>query len=143
MNKVISKDRPKAKFDVMNIILWILQVLLAAAFLAHGVFFLSPPAEMISILNSSIPSTLRLFIGAVEVLAAIGLTLPGIARIQPQLATWSAAGLVLLMASATVFHAARGEISSAVTTAILFVVIAFVAYMRWKIKPIAARNATR
>jgi uncharacterized membrane protein YphA (DoxX/SURF4 family) len=139
MNKVISKDRPASKFDAMNIVLWMLQILLAAAFLAHGVFFLSPPAEMVAMLNSSTPLALRLFIGVAEVLAAIGLTLPGITRILPRLVAWAAAGLVILMASATVFHAARGEISSAVTTAVLLVVIAFVAYMRWKVKPIAAR----
>ena len=30
----------------MNITLWILQVLLALAFLAHGVMFLAPPPEI-------------------------------------------------------------------------------------------------
>jgi hypothetical protein len=33
----------------------------------------------------------------------------------------------------------RGEISSAVTTAVLLVVATFVAYMRWKAKPILPR----
>ena len=31
----------------MNILLWVLQTLLAVAFFAHGVLFLSPPAEMV------------------------------------------------------------------------------------------------
>ena len=31
----------------MNIVLWILQVLLAAAFFAHGMLFLTPPAELV------------------------------------------------------------------------------------------------
>jgi uncharacterized membrane protein YphA (DoxX/SURF4 family) len=30
----------------MNIVLWILQVLLAAAFLAHGLMFLMPPPDI-------------------------------------------------------------------------------------------------
>ena len=47
---------------------------------------------------------------------------------------------MIVMASATVVHATRGEISSAVTTAILFVVVTFVAYMRWKVKPILPRT---
>ena len=141
MDKVISKDRPAIRFDAMSIILWVLQILLAAAFLAHGVFFLAPPAEMMAMLNASTPPALRLFIGVAEVLAAIGLILPGITHIQPRLIVWAAVGLMILMASACVFHMTRGETSSAVTTAILFVVVAFVAYLRWKVKPILPRSA--
>ena len=59
----------------MNILLWVLQVLLAAAFAAHGLMFLFPPAGMVAAMNASIPPALRLFIGVAEVLAAIGLTL--------------------------------------------------------------------
>ena len=31
----------------MNILLWVLQTLLAVAFFTHGVLFLNPPAEMV------------------------------------------------------------------------------------------------
>lgn len=34
----------------------------------------------------------------------------------------------------------RGEVSSAIITAILFVLVTFVAYMRWKIRPILPRT---
>jgi hypothetical protein len=47
---------------------------------------------------------------------------------------------MIVMVSATIFHTIRGEIGSAITTAILFVLIAFVAYMRWKVKPILPRT---
>jgi uncharacterized membrane protein YphA (DoxX/SURF4 family) len=124
----------------MNIFLWVLQLLLAVAFLAHGWLFLFPPAEMLEQMNASIPPALRLFIGVSEWLAAIGLTLPGITRIQPWLISWAAAGLMIVMLSATLLHTARGEISSAVTTAILFVIATFVAYMRWKVRPILPRQ---
>jgi drug/metabolite transporter (DMT)-like permease len=139
MNKVNAKRESTKKLDVMNIILWVLQVLLAAAFLAHGMFFLSPPVETVEFLYASTPPALRLFIGAAEVLAALGLTLPGLTRIQPQLISWAAAGLMILLASASVFHLARGETSSAVTSAILLVVTTFVTYLRWKVKPISPR----
>jgi len=36
----------------MNKVLWVLQVLLAAAFLAHGLLFLNPPAEVVEQLES-------------------------------------------------------------------------------------------
>jgi uncharacterized membrane protein YphA (DoxX/SURF4 family) len=123
----------------MNILLWVLQVLLAAAFLAHGLFFLFPPASMLELLKP-IPTPFRLFLGLAEVLAAVGLTVPGITRIQPILISWAAAGVTIIMIGATVFHVSRGELSSAVTTAILLAMASYVAYMRWKVMPIRPRT---
>src|SRR5260221_2234238 len=70
--------------DRMNILLWVLQVLLALAFFAHGCLMLFPPASIVDQMNASLPRWFQLFIGVAEVLAAVGLTLPGVARIQ----TW-------------------------------------------------------
>lgn len=125
----------------MNILLWILQILLAAAFAAHGWLFLSPPPDLLALMNESLNPNFRLFLGVAEVLAAIGLILPGITRILPWLVALAAAGIMIVTISATVLHISRGEISSAVTTAILFALATFVAYMRWKVKPIQPRAA--
>jgi len=125
----------------MNIFLWILQILLAAAFAAHGWLFLAPPPDMLKLMNEMLNPNFRLFLGGAEVLAAIGLILPGVTRILPWLISLAAVGLMIVMISATILHTTRGEISSAVTTAILFVLVTFVAYMRWKVKPIQARAA--
>ncbi len=124
----------------MNIVLWILQVLLAAAFLAHGGFMVAPPASMVDMINAQLGSGFRLLIGVAEVLAGIGLILPGLTRILPWLTALAAAGLMIVMASATAMHSMRGETSSAITSAVLFVLVTMVAYMRWKVKPIAART---
>ena len=123
----------------MNIFLWVLQVLLAAAFAAHGLLFLAPPPELLVEMDKMLPTWFRLFLGVAEVLAAIGLILPGITRIMPRLVAFAAVGIMTVMVSATVLHTMRGEISSAVTTAVLLVVATFVAYMRWKAKPILPR----
>jgi putative oxidoreductase len=126
---------------MLNISVWVLQFLLAAAFLAHGWMFLSPPASLVEQINAAINPSLRLFIGVAEVLGAIGLTLPGLTRIMPSLVPTAAAGLATVTLSATVFHATRGEIGSAVVTAILFLLASFVAYTRWKVLPIRPRTA--
>jgi putative oxidoreductase len=123
----------------MNVLLWILQFLLAAVFLAHGLLFLAPPASMVELLRP-IPVAFRLFLGVAEVLAAVGLTVPGLTRIQPMLVSWAAAGVMIIMIGATVFHLNRGEFSSAITTIILLTMATFVAYMRWKVKPILPRT---
>jgi hypothetical protein len=125
---------------MMNITLWVLQALLAIAFLAHGWLFLSPPADMVALMNSVIPPAFRIFIGVAEVLAAVGLTLPGITRILPWLIPSAAAGLMIVMTAATVFHILRGEVTSALTTTVLLALVTFVAYMRWKVLPIEPRR---
>jgi len=125
----------------MNIGLWILQGLLAAAFLAHGWLFLSPPPEIVDQMNASLPRWFQLFLGVAEVLAAVGLTIPGITRIAPSLVVWAASGIMIVTISATVYHITRGEYSSAATTAVLFAMAAAVAYMRYRVVPIRARRA--
>ncbi|MGE0815792.1 MAG: DoxX family protein [Vicinamibacterales bacterium] len=123
----------------MNVTLWVVQVLLAAAFLAHGVLFLAPPPEIAVLMDATLPRWFQLFLGVAEVAAAAGLTLPGITRVLPGLVAWAAAGIVVVMVSATVFHLARGEGSSAATTFALLCAASFVTWARWRVRPIAAR----
>jgi hypothetical protein len=89
-------------------------------------------------INASLPRWFQLFIGVAEVLAAVGLILPGLTRILPWLVICAAVGIMIVTASATVFHVARGELGSAATTLVLFGIAAFVAYMRYRVVPIAA-----
>jgi|SRR5689334_18496912 putative oxidoreductase len=125
----------------MNIVLWVVQFLLAAAFLAHGLLLLMPPPDIAAQMYASLPKGFWLFLGVAEVLAAIGITLPGLTRILPWLVTWAAVGLMVVMVSATVWHIARNEISSAVVTVLLLAMATFVAYMRARVMPIAERRA--
>ena len=127
----------------MNVLLWVLQVLLAAAFFAHGWLFLSPPPELVEQMNASLPRWFQLFLGVAEVLAAIGLILPGVSRVMPWLVTWAAAGIMVVMVSATVWHLLRSEWSSAAITLLLLVLATFVAYMRHKVLPIRSRQLAR
>jgi uncharacterized membrane protein YphA (DoxX/SURF4 family) len=125
----------------VNIVLWTLQVLLAVAFFAHGWLLLSPPPELVAQMNASLPRWFQVFIGVAEILAAMGLTLPGLTRIQPRLVVWAAGGIVIVMVSATIYHVARNEMSSAVITLVLLGMAAVVAYMRQRVLPIRARGA--
>ncbi len=124
----------------MNILLWVIQALLALAFFAHGCLFLFPPASLVEQMNATLPRWFQLFLGVAEILAAVGLTLPGAARIQPWLVSWAAAGVMIVMISATAFHLMRGELSSALTTFVLLAMATFVAYMRWRVAPIRPRR---
>lgn len=125
----------------MNILLWVLQVLLAAVFLAHGWLLLMPPPDIAAQMVASLPRAFWLFLGVAELLAAIGLTLPGLTRVMPGLVSWAAAGIMIVMISATVYHIARSENSSAVITFVLLLIATFVAYARWRMLPIAPRRS--
>jgi uncharacterized membrane protein YphA (DoxX/SURF4 family) len=124
----------------MNIALWVLQLLLAAAFFAHGWLFLSPPPDVAQQMNATLPRWFQLFLGVAEVLAAVGLTLPGLTRIMPWLVVWAAGGVMIVTASATAFHLMRGELSSAAITLLLLAMATFVAYMRHRVLPIGVRR---
>ena len=124
----------------MNILLWVLQVLLAVAFIAHGWLFLSPPPEIAAQMNAMLPRWFQLFLGVAEVLAGVGLTLPGLTRVMPWLVIWAAIGVMMVTASATVLHLVRAEWSSAAITLLLFALAAFVAYMRSRVLPIGVRR---
>jgi putative oxidoreductase len=127
----------------LNIALWILQALLAALFLWHGQFMIFPPADMVAMINENIGEGLRVFIGVAEILAAIGLILPGLTRILPALTALAAAGLMIVMSSATALHLFRGETASTISAFAIFLLVTIVAYARWKVVPIAARHFAR
>ena len=123
----------------MNALLWVLQILLALAFFAHGWMFLAPSPEIAALMNASLPRWFQLFMGVAEISAAIGLTLPGVTRVLPALVPAAAFGIMIVMISATVYHIVRVEYSSAVITFVLLLMATFTAYARWRIAPIQPR----
>lgn len=133
----------------MNIALWIVQVLLAVAFFAHGVMFLVPPEAVAEQMNAVLPRWFQVSLGMAEIAAAVGITLPGLTRILPSLVVWSSVGIMAVMVCATVWHLVRAmsdptlsaEYSSAGITAVLLAMATFVAYWRWRVLPIRPRGA--
>jgi putative oxidoreductase len=127
----------------MNIVLWILQLLLAAQFLFHGWLFVNPPANLIDIMNANFSPAFRIFLGIAELLAGVAMILPGLTRMMTWATPLAAAGLMVVTGSATALHLTRGETSTAVMTAVLFVMATLVAYLRWRVKPLPARIVAR
>jgi uncharacterized membrane protein YphA (DoxX/SURF4 family) len=123
----------------MGIALWIVQVLLAVAFLGAGATKLSQPKEKLAkdmawVEDFSQP-TVRL-IGALEVVGAIGLVLPALTGILPWLTPLAALGLVLLMAGAVYTHLRREEGSAVVPPAVLLLLAALVPVGRSFVVPL-------
>lgn len=84
----------------------------------------------------AVPTAFRRFIGIAEILATIGLILPGLTNILPWLTPLAATGLVILMISAAIFHLARREYPNIVFNLILFALAAFVTYGRFVVAPL-------
>ena len=120
----------------MNTFLWVAQAALAFIFLAHGLLFLFPPEAVREIKKQlSFPEGFMRFIYAAEILAAPGLTVPGLTGILPPLTPLAATGLATIMGGATVFHLSRREVPPALVTAVLFALAVFVAFARWFVIP--------
>ncbi|MBE0689267.1 MAG: DoxX family protein [Anaerolineae bacterium] len=121
----------------MNIALWIVQVILAGVFVFHGRMLLNPPAQVqpaMSYIHDLQPG-LRRFIGALEILAGVGLILPALTNILPVLTPLAAAGLVIVMGGAAVYHLMRREYPNIAFNLILLALAAFVAYGRFVLVP--------
>ena len=116
----------------MTYALWIVQGLLAALFLFAGGIKLFLPLEALKG-PVALPGLFLRFIGVVEVLAAIGLILPGLLRIRPGLTPLAAAGLVIIMIGATVTTLMTAGVAVALFPLVVGILAAFVAYGRWRL----------
>lgn len=98
--------------QLMNNALWIVQGLLALAFLGVGVMKATQPitnlAKNMGWVNDFTPTVVRL-IGIAEVLGALGLILPGIFHVATTLTPIAAIGLAIIMMGAIVVHLRRKE----------------------------------
>ena len=122
----------------MHVILWILQGVLAVIFAIAGVTHFLPPEALPEAMRgvAELPAGVPYFIGTVEILAALGLILPGLTGIQTRLTPLASAGLILVMVGAIVWHAQREEFPNIVLNVILAVIAVFVAYGRWRLRPL-------
>jgi uncharacterized membrane protein YphA (DoxX/SURF4 family) len=119
----------------MNVVLWIVAGLLALAFLAAGGMKLTQPKEKLAAsglgwTEDFSPGAVK-GIGALEVLAAVGLILPPLLKIVPVLAPLAAVGLILLMIGAGITHARRGESPMIAINVVLLILAALVAWGRF------------
>lgn len=118
----------------MNVFLWIVQAVLAAAFGMAGLMKLTQPKDK---LRPKLPwvedfsvGTVR-FIGLVELLGALGLILPAATGIAPALTPTAATGLAVVMVLAAATHIRRKEPSGVAFNAVLFLLAVVVAWGRF------------
>lgn len=127
----------------MNIVLWIIQILLALLFLFAGGTKLVLPLEVLKSMGSpnqvQLPGLLIRFLGVVEVLGALGLILPGVFRIKTYLTPLAAVGLVIIMIGAIVLTIVGDGVAAAIFPFVVGLLCAFVAYGRTRVVPLKER----
>lgn len=120
----------------MNLALWIVAGLLATVCLTASAKMFVPSEKMASMSASAqwtldfSPGALKA-IGALELLAAMGLILPAVLDIAPVLVPLAATGLVLLFAGAITTRLRRGEKATVAVDAVYLGLAAFVAWGRF------------
>jgi hypothetical protein len=118
----------------MNILLWIIQILLALLFLFAGGTKLAIPANQLQ--AQAPPEAIRFsqwfmtFIGVCEVLGALGLVLPGIVRKGRGLTVPAAVGLTIIMIGAVVVTVMGMGIAAGIVPFVVCLLCAFVVYGR-------------
>lgn len=113
----------------MNIALWIIQILLAAAFLTTGSIKLVFPKKNLEKVFDWIDDFSQnkiQIIATLEIIGAFGLFLPGVYPISKVIIPLSAAGLAIIMILAALTHYNRGEKSEMITNIVIFGLLSIV-----------------
>lgn len=120
----------------MNIALWIVTGLLAAAYFFGGGFKLITPKSRIEAFGASSKWVEDFSAGAVkaigtfEVLGALGLILPAVLDIAPVLVPVAAIGLAVIMLGATITRVRRREYRIMIADLVYLALLVFVAWGR-------------
>jgi DoxX-like family len=111
-------------------VLLIVQALLAVVFLCAGGMKIVVPLDVLyNQMQLPLPGIFIRFIGVCEILGALGLILPGITGIRPELTSLAARGLALIMVGAVMFTP-PDALGLAALPLVLGLLAAVVAYAR-------------
>lgn len=115
----------------MSTVMWILQGLLAFAFLGAGATKLMNDSEELAGMGMDYAEDFSdaqiNAIGAVEVLGAVGIIVPSAVGVVPILSGVAAAGLTLTMVGGSITHIRRGEYPMISVNLVLGAMAAYVA----------------
>ena len=126
-----GSGRARANRPIPTYALWIVQGLLTSLFLFTGGMKLIVPLDVLmKQMPIPLPGLFVRFLGAAEVLGAIGLILPGLLRIRMVLTPLAACGLFVIMIGATVYTLAGGGGAGALLPPLVGFLLAFVAFGR-------------
>jgi DoxX-like family len=118
---------------MVNVILWVVQILLALFFLAVAIPKITGRGIEQWVDFSAVPRGLIFSIGFAEIVGALALVLPGATGVLPWLTPIAAIGLAVNVLMATGFHVRAAEWLNAISTTVWATIAAIIAVVRWNL----------
>lgn len=120
----------------MNVVLWILQILLALYGLMGGFWTVRTASKLGAASTNALPGSVWMVLGVLQIVFALGLVVPGAAGILPGVTAIAAICLAVeMVGSAAILHAKSLWSSQMLWAVIPGVLAAFVAYGRMVVRP--------
>jgi uncharacterized membrane protein YphA (DoxX/SURF4 family) len=122
----------------MNILLWVLQGLAAVVYASSGtmkVFMFDKVSHDVPSFGA-LPRQAWTVLGIIELICVVGLIVPGVLHWRPQLTVLAAAILAVESLIFIYVHVKYQEIPPIVMSAVLGLLMAFVAYGRAAVRPL-------
>jgi uncharacterized membrane protein len=128
----------------MHRLAWVAQIVLGVYFVAIGILHLVLPAGLPEPMEwmYDLSTTLHYASGTAEILGGLGLILPAVTGIRPQLVPLAAVGLAVVMVLAALWHLPREEMQNVASTLVTAGLLLGLAYVRWRVHPLPSRDAT-
>ncbi|MGO9135671.1 MAG: DoxX family protein [Methylovirgula sp.] len=133
---------PSRTTKSLRVALWIAQAILAILFCSAGFAKLTTPIIQLATMipwTGDLPVPFVRIIGLIDLAGGIGILLPALTRILPQLGVWAALGCTVLQVLAAGFHISRGEFSVLPVNVVLLLLSIFVLWGRSQRAPISPR----
>lgn len=123
----------------MSILLWVLQALAALLFVASGAMKLFMFDKISGDVPSfgALPKEAWMALGVLELVCAVGLIVPAALRWHPRLTVVAAAALAIETLVFVWVHVQYREIPPIIMSAVLGLLMAFIAYGRMVLRPIS------
>ena len=123
--------------------LWVSQALIFVSFVMIGFMKLVTPIPDLARIIAwagQLPEAVVRLMGLIDIAGGVGILLPALTRIKPQLTDLAALGCVCLQICAIIFHFSRGEASFTPLNFVFLTLSAFVLWGRRTRAPITARR---
>jgi uncharacterized membrane protein len=132
-----QNESASERFLVVNILLWVLQILLALHTVMGAVWKFSHSAEQTMPSLKAIPSTVWLAMGVLELLCGLGLILPAVSASLAILAPIAALCIAAEMLLFCGLHISAGDVNYGpiIYWLVVAAICAFIAYGRLVLKP--------
>jgi putative oxidoreductase len=126
-----------------NRVLWILQWIFGLYFIAVGVMHFIVPEGLPDLMSwmYELSGNVHTAAGIAEILGGMGLILPSLTGIRPELTVWAAVGLMAVMVGALIWHLGREEYSNIWVNVVNLLILGYIAYGRSQLAPLEPKAA--